>query len=232
MASGIEEGCNRLHQVEKLTAMGSLLASVAHELNNPLVIVITQTTQLADEARDDDTHKRAERIRVAADRCGRIVKSFLAMARQKPPQREALDLEEVVRSSLDMVGYGLRSAGIDVETSFPPSLPAALEDRDPMSQVVGNLILNGQQAMMERPLPRRIEISGRCEDERVVLRLADNGPRGCRRKSPRESSIPISPPRRPASAPVSVCRSRARSSRRTAVRCRSPTGRAVAWSSR
>lgn len=176
LANEIEEGRNRLHQVEKLTAMGSLLASVAHELNNPLAIVIAQTTLLADKARDDDTRKRAERIRAAADRCGRIVKSFLAMARQKPPQREALDLEEVVRSSLDMVGYGLRSAGIDVETDFPPSLPAVMADRDLMSQVVSNLILNGQQALMERPLPRRIEISGRCEDGRVVLRLADNGP--------------------------------------------------------
>ncbi len=176
LAGEIEEGRNRLHQVEKLTAMGSLLASVAHELNNPLAIVIAQTTLLADKARDDDTRKRAERIRAAADRCGRIVKSFLAMARQKPPQREALDIAEVVRSSLDMIGYGLRSAGIDVETDFPASLPAVMADRDLISQVVSNLILNGQQALMERPLPRRIEISARCEDGRVALRLADNGP--------------------------------------------------------
>jgi PAS domain S-box-containing protein len=176
LAGEIEEGRNRLHQVEKLTAMGSLLASVAHELNNPLAIVIAQTTLLADKAQDDDTRKRAERIRAAADRCGRIVKSFLAMARQKPPQREALDIEGVVRSSLEMIGYGLRSAGIDVTTDFPPTLPAVLADRDLMSQVISNLILNAQQALMERPLPRRIEISARRADDRVHLRLADNGP--------------------------------------------------------
>ena len=176
LAGEIEEGRNRLHQVEKLTAMGSLLASVAHELNNPLAIVIAQTTLLADKASDDDTRRRAERIRAAADRCGRIVKSFLAMARQKPPQREALDIAEVVRSSLDMVGYGLRSAGIEVETDLPPLLPAIMADRDLISQVVSNIILNGQQALMERPLPRRIEISARAVDGRVVLRFADNGP--------------------------------------------------------
>jgi PAS domain S-box-containing protein len=176
LASEIEQGRNRLHQVEKLTAMGSLLASVAHELNNPLAIVIAQTTLLADKAGDDDTRRRAERIRAAADRCGRIVKSFLAMARQKPPQREALDIAEVVRSSLDMVGYGLRSAGIEVETEFPATLPAIMADRDLMSQVVSNIILNGQQALMERPLPRRIDISARQENGRVILRFADNGP--------------------------------------------------------
>jgi len=176
LALEIEDGRNRLHQVEKLTAMGSLLASVAHELNNPLAIVIAQATLLVDKAGDEGTKRRAERIRAAADRCGRIVKSFLAMARQKPPQREALDLEAVVRSSLEMVGYGLRSAGIDVETSFAAGLPPILADRDLISQVVSNLILNAQQALMERPLPRRIDIDGRRDGDRLVLRLADNGP--------------------------------------------------------
>ena len=176
LSKEIEEGRNRLHQVEKLTAMGSLLASVAHELNNPLAIVIAQTTLLVDKAGDDDTRRRAERIRAAAERCGRIVKSFLAMARQKPPQREPLGVEEVVRSSLEMVGYGLRSAGIDVEVSFEAALPPILADRDLISQVISNLIINAQQALMERPLPRRIEIDGRREGDRVVLRLADNGP--------------------------------------------------------
>ena len=176
LAQEIEEGRDRLHQVEKLTAMGSLLASVAHELNNPLAIVIAQATLLVDKAEDDGTRKRAERIRAAADRCGRIVKSFLAMARQKPPRREALDLADVVRSSLEMIGYGLRSAGIDVEVAFAPDLPRIMADRDLMSQVVSNIILNAQQALMERPLPRRIEIDGRRDGDRLVLRMADNGP--------------------------------------------------------
>lgn len=176
LAGEIEEGRNRLHQVEKLTAMGSLLASVAHELNNPLAIVIAQTTLLADKATDDDVRKRAERIRAAADRCGRIVKSFLAMARQKPPQREVMVVEEVVRSSLEMVGYGLRSAGIEVTTAFAPALPPIMADRDLMSQVVSNLLINAQQALMERPLPRRIDVDVHRDGDRVVLRFADNGP--------------------------------------------------------
>ena len=176
LAREIEEGRDRLHQVEKLSAMGSLLASVAHELNNPLAIVIAQATLLVDKAKDDDTRRRADRIRAAADRCGRIVKSFLAMARQKPPLRETLDLAEIVANSLEMIGYGLRSAGIDVETRFEAGLPPIVADRDLMSQVVSNLIINAQQALTERPLPRRIAIEGRRDGDRVALTFADNGP--------------------------------------------------------
>ena len=176
LAREIENSRNRLHQVEKLSAMGSLLASVAHELNNPLAIVIAQSTLLAEKAPDEGTRQRAERIRAAADRCGRIVKSFLAMARQKPPKRDPLDMGDVVRASLEMVGYGLRSSGIAVETALADPLPTVLADRDLMSQVVSNLLLNAQQALSERPLPRRIRVSARREGDRLTLVVSDNGP--------------------------------------------------------
>lgn len=176
LAREIEEGRDRLHQMEKLSAMGSLLASVAHELNNPLAIVIAQATLLVDKAKDEDTRRRADRIRAAADRCGRIVKSFLAMARQKPPRRETLDVAEIVRSALEMIGYGLRSAGIDVETRFEAGLPSIVADHDLMSQVVSNLILNAQQALSEQPPPRRLAIEGHHDGDRVALIFTDNGP--------------------------------------------------------
>jgi PAS domain S-box-containing protein len=176
LAQELEQGRNRLHQVEKLSAMGSLLAGVAHELNNPLAIVIAQSALLAEKAQDEDMKRRGERIRAAADRCGRIVKSFLAMARQKPPQRNPVDLNEIVRSSLEMVGYGLRSAGIDVILQLDPVLPPVLADADLISQVVSNLVINAQHALLERPLPRQITITSEQRAGRVVLSIADNGP--------------------------------------------------------
>lgn len=181
LALELEQGRNRLHQVEKLSAMGSLLAGVAHELNNPLAIVIAQSALLLEKAESEDVKRRGERIRAAADRCGRIVKSFLAMARQKPPVREPVDLNEVVRNSLEMVGYGLRSAGIEVASHLAEGLPPVAADADLMSQVVSNIVINAQHALLERPLPRRITISSRHEiaaesGGAVVLEIADNGP--------------------------------------------------------
>lgn len=172
----MQEGRDRLHQVEKLSAMGSLLAGVAHELNNPLAIAVAQSTLLVDKAPDDSTRQRAERIRAAAERCGRIVKSFLAMARQKPPQRERLDLAEVIRAALEVVGYSLRSAGVEVELRLPEGLPAVNADRDLMGQVFSNLVVNAQQALTSRPMPRQIRLSVFVDGPEVVARIEDNGP--------------------------------------------------------
>lgn len=172
----MEQSRNRLHQVEKLSAMGSLLAGVAHELNNPLAVVVAQSALLHDKAPDTATALRAEKIRAAADRCGRIVKSFLAMARQKPPQRERLALGQVVRNALELVGYGLRTAGVDLRLDLPDDLPEIEGDRDMLGQVVSNIAINAQQALLSRPLPRILSLRARAAGGWVTLTVEDNGP--------------------------------------------------------
>lgn len=166
----------RIHQIEKLSAMGSLLAGVAHELNNPLAILLAQATLLKEKAPDAAVHKRAERIEAAAERSGRIVKSFLAMARQKPPERGAMRLNEVVRGALEMTGYGLRSNGVELEQALDPALPEIEADRDLIGQVVANLLINAQQALQESEHPRRIRVATRREGAMVALEVSDNGP--------------------------------------------------------
>jgi PAS domain S-box-containing protein len=166
----------RLHQVEKLSAMGSLLAGVAHELNNPLAIVIAQSSLLVEKAASDDVKRRGERIHAAAERCGRIVKSFLAMARQKPPQREPVDVAQVVTGALDMVSYGIRSSGIAIDLDITPDLPVISGDRDLLTQVIANLMINAQQALMDRPAPRQITLRIARAGADIAIRVADNGP--------------------------------------------------------
>jgi PAS domain S-box-containing protein len=118
----IETQREALYQSEKLNALGSLLAGVAHELNNPLAVVLTQASLLRDEARDSAIERRGERIYAAAERCARIVRSFLAIARQKPSTREPLDLEALIRSALELTGYGLKASGV-TSPSTAPSVP-------------------------------------------------------------------------------------------------------------
>ncbi|KAA2237559.1 hybrid sensor histidine kinase/response regulator [Salinarimonas soli] len=175
-AAEIEAQRTRLHQMEKLSAMGSLLAGVAHELNNPLAILIAQATLLQDKAPTDDVRRRAERIHAAAGRAGRIVKSFVGMARQKPPQREPVDLNEIVEAAAEMTAYGRRSAGIGIERALSPGLPVVSADKDLLGQVAANLLLNATQVLLEQEGERRIFVRTHMEAGAVVITVADNGP--------------------------------------------------------
>jgi PAS domain S-box-containing protein len=165
----------RLHQVEKLSAMGSLLAGVAHELNNPLAILLAQATLLQEKAGTDDVRRRASRIHSAAERSSRIVKSFLAMARQSPPRREPVEIAEVVAAAVEMLAYGVRSNGITLEVQAQPGPLVVEGDRDLLGQVVANLLINAQQVLLGRPDPR-IWIATKSTEEGVLLEVADNGP--------------------------------------------------------
>jgi PAS domain S-box-containing protein len=163
---------------EKLTALGSLLAGVAHELNNPLSVVVGQATLLHDTVNDEKAKARAEKIRRAADRCARIVKTFLAMARRRPPELAPTNLNTVIETAMDLVGHVLRTADIELVLDLTPNLPPLLADADQLNQVVTNLVVNAQQALLDYPVQRRLILKTRHDaaNETISLMVADNGP--------------------------------------------------------
>lgn len=136
-----------LHQSEKLTALGSLLAGVSHELNNPLAAVIGQTEMLEEDAAGTPFAERARKIASAAERCAKIVQSFLAMARQQAPEKGIVDINELISSAFELTDYSLRTAGISVRMTLASNLPPVEGDADQLHQVMANLIVNAQQAM-------------------------------------------------------------------------------------
>jgi PAS domain S-box-containing protein len=164
-----------LRQSEKLSAMGALLAGVAHELNNPLAILMGRATLLEAKVTDVVIREDLSRIKNAAERCGRIVRTFLSMARQKPADRKIAQLNHVVTSALDLLGYSFRTAGIKIETHLQSGLPMLDMDADQIGQIVVNLLVNAQQALDVQANLKQIMIETGETSNRVFLRVRDNG---------------------------------------------------------
>lgn len=167
-----------LQQSEKMAALGGLLAGVAHELNNPLSVIVGQATLLGESTQDTKTVTRADKISKAAERCSRIVKSFLAIARRKPPEKKQMHMNEVVASALELLTYQVRQESVDLKVDMASDLPAVIGDPDQMIQVITNLVLNAVQAMQGWQGTRRVTVQGRINPDNgaVEIAVADTGP--------------------------------------------------------
>lgn len=178
----IEEELNRqrdaLFQSEKLSALGELLAGIAHELNNPLSVLVGQALLLKETAEDSQIVERAEKIGNAADRCARIVKTFLAMARQQPIKRSNQDVNELIEAAIELTAYQIRSNDIALSTRFDRGLPRIWIDGDQITQVITNLILNATQAVADNEGERRLRLTSsfRKRTGEVIIKVIDNGP--------------------------------------------------------
>ncbi len=165
-------------QSEKLAAMGSLLAGVAHELNNPLSVISGQVALLRDSVKEGPVAARAEKISRATDRCARIIKNFLALARQRPTERQAVSLGEVVREAVELIAYQLRVDDVEVGFDLAQDVPRMSADPHQLHQLVVNLVSNAHHALRQTRPPRRIRLTTRLDSaqERVLLEVADTGP--------------------------------------------------------
>ncbi|HSW05828.1 PAS domain S-box protein [Aquabacterium sp.] len=176
-AQQIERQREALRQSEKLSAMGNLLAGVSHELNNPLAIVMGRAALLEEKCASDPALQRdAQLIREAAERCGRIVHTFLNMARSRPARRSLVDLNPVARATAELLAYAYRSHGIDLQLQLSEPLPPVHADADQIAQVVLNLLVNAQQALSLTEGQRTVRLSTGAGTASVWLRVADNGP--------------------------------------------------------
>ena len=167
-----------LFQSEKLAAMGSLLASVAHELNNPLSVVTMQADLLSEEMSDQADTERIRLISQSAERCVRIVQNFLAFARQTPPQRTDVALNAVVEEAMKLLTYTLQVDDVDIQLHLDHQLPLLWADPHQLHQVVVNLVTNAHQALRETAPPRQLTVATRSDPSRthVFLEVTDTGP--------------------------------------------------------
>lgn len=176
--SELSQQQNQLYQNEKLSAMGELLAGVAHELNNPLSVVVGHSLMLREDCKDPDTLRQIEKISQAAERCAKIVKTFLTMARQQPVKMQQVSVNDIVQVAVDVARYGDAGVGFEITCSLEDGLPMVCADPDQITQVCINLILNAEHAMRDSGDGDAITVSTQLSEESpgVLVRVADNGP--------------------------------------------------------
>ena len=182
-AQQIERQRDALRQSEKLSAMGTLLAGVAHELNNPLSIVMGRSGLLEEKCEAlPEIALDAKRIREAAERCGRIVRTFLNMARSRPAVRSEVSLNDLARGTADLLAYSYRTHDVELRLELDPQLPNVSADADQLSQVLLNLMVNAQQALQHVRGERRVTLRTGLDrgtgaaPQLAWLRVCDSGP--------------------------------------------------------
>jgi two-component system NtrC family sensor kinase len=167
----------QLRRAEKLSALGQLIAGVAHELNNPLAVVIGYSQLLAEKnGLDKEAVDNIHRIHHESERASRIVRDLLSFARPSEPQKKAVDINRLVASVLETQEANLQAAGIQLEQRLASDLSTTMADPGQIEQVLVNLVGNAIQALSGRANPRVLTIRTEEVGNYIRIIVADNGP--------------------------------------------------------
>jgi signal transduction histidine kinase/CheY-like chemotaxis protein len=170
---------HQLLQAEKMAALGQTISGVAHELNNPLATILSWAERLSQKPSNDDGIRRGlETILNESERAARIVRNLLTFARKRQTTRAMVDINHVVRETLALRAYDQRVSNISVVDALAAGLPQVFADGYQVQQVLLNLIINAEQAMLSAHGRGVLVVRSwhDAEREMVILEINDDGP--------------------------------------------------------
>ena len=167
----------QLLQAEKMAALGQTISGVAHELNNPLATILSSAERLV-QTSSGESQRGVKVILGEAERAARIVRNLLTFARKRQSTRSMVDLNQIIEQTIALRAYGQRVANIEVITALASGLPQIFADAHQIQQVLLNLTINAEQAMLAANGRGTLVVRTWHDGERdaVVIEVTDDGP--------------------------------------------------------
>jgi len=172
----------QMARMARVSTMGELTSSIAHEINQPLAAVVTNGDASLRWLGNDPPNLAKTRESITgmikeANRASEVIKRIRALAKKTPPQKAHLKVNEVIDEAIGLVGGQLARQGVVLRKELVPNLPPVIGDRVQVQQVILNLIANGIEAMEEvTGRPRELSIGAKSTDDgRVLISVADCG---------------------------------------------------------
>ncbi len=166
----------KLAHAERMATIGRLVSGVAHEVNNPLAAILGFTDLLLENPEMPGSAKEDLKIILQeTQRTKDIVQDLLSFARQRPVQRESVQVNAVLRQAIKLRSYDFSSHGVEVVEHLDENVPPALGDSQQLQQVFLNILNNAYDAIQESKRRGRITIETRKAGEWVEVKVADNG---------------------------------------------------------
>ena len=166
----------KLAHAERMATIGRLVSGVAHEVNNPLAAILGFTDLLLENPEvPASAHDDLKIILQETQRTKVIVQDLLSFARQRPVQRELVQVNTVLRQTIKLRSYDFSSHGVEVVEEFDEDVPAALGDSQQLQQVFLNILNNAYDAIQESKHRGRIAIQTRKMGDWVEVKVSDNG---------------------------------------------------------